>query len=145
LPAKHSSRTSEGGPLEGTWQAQLTSINCETGEPLVTPPPFVSLITFTRSGSIIEQSNSLFLRSIGQGTWQHTGGQSYTSTVTFFRFGFNPSAANPFPFIGTVRITKQIELSLDGNEYTATTQAQFTPVSGSPTTTCLRDVAHRYE
>jgi hypothetical protein len=40
--------------LEGTWQAQLTSINCETGEPLATPPPFVSLITFARGGSVIE-------------------------------------------------------------------------------------------
>ena len=137
--------SSQGGPLEGTWQTQLTFVNCETGEPIATPPPFVSLITFMRGGSVIEQSNSLFLRSIGQGTWQHAGGQSYTSTVTFFRFGFNPSAANPFPFIGTARVTKQIELAADGNEYTATTESLFTPVSGSPTTTCLRDVAHRYE
>ena len=135
---------SQGGRLEGTWQADVTVTNCATGAPIRT---FQSLHTYMRGGSTIDTTSGQFLRSPAHGTWRHVGGQTYTATATFFRFGFDPgNPMNPFPFIGTQRVTKTIELSADGDEYTATTVSEIFDAAGNQIGGgCATDVARRYE
>ena len=135
---------SQGGRLEGTWLADVTVTICATGAPIRTVQ---SLSTYLRGGAALETTSATFLRSPGHGVWRHVGGQSYTTTFTVFRFGFNPGdSANPFPFVGTLRVTKTIELGADGDEYTATTASEIFDANGNLIGTgCATDVARRYE
>jgi len=65
--------------LVGTWLIQVTPRNCATQAPL--SPPFNSLVTFHRGGTITESAGGVAFapgqRSQGHGTWAQEGGQAY--------------------------------------------------------------------
>jgi hypothetical protein len=52
--------------------------------------------------------------SLGQGLWRHTGETNYTAVFRLFRFNRDGT------FAGIEKVTRNIELSDDGNEFTAT-------------------------
>jgi len=70
--------------LEGTWGVLVTLTDCATGNPLPVPP-FRSLMTFARGGSLFESSGGLFFapnqRSVGHGRWTHMQGHTYGQHV----------------------------------------------------------------
>lgn len=98
--------------MEGTWDLRVTLRDCQTGSPLKT---IRALSTFGRSGTLIETYaiEAPSQRSVAQGTWQHSGGRDYTAVLRFFRF--HPDGT----FAETQKVTQRIELSADGNEFTA--------------------------
>lgn len=135
---------SPGGKLEGTWQADVTLRNCQTGDVIRT---FKSLISYVppatpnvRGGSTLEQSNSTFFRSGGQGIWQHEGGPNFSTNFRFFLF--NSSGV----LTGTSDVTKTIVLGPDDNEYTATTASEIRDLNGNLLQAgCATDIARRVE
>jgi hypothetical protein len=81
---------SAASPLIGTWQFKVTLLNCQTGEPLG-PPPFSSLLTFARGGTLAEDTTNpsfaIGQRSPGQGVWEKTSHDVfYARIVAFLKF-----------------------------------------------------------
>ena len=84
--------------LEGVWAVQVTRTDCATGAPL--GPPFLSLVTFVRGGTIVESSGGTSFapgqRSSGHGTWSHEGGNTYTQQmIGLIRFTTLPGPGTP--------------------------------------------------
>ena len=61
----------------------------------------------------------------GLGTWQYLGGRHYVAVFTFFRL--NPDNT----FAGTQKITEDIELSEDADEFTFTGTSEIFDTAGT--------------
>ena len=59
------------------------------------------------------------LRSPSHGVWSHDSGRLYTTAFQFFRFNANGTLA------GRLIVRQEIEVSEDGESYTATSTSQF--------------------
>lgn len=80
------------GRLVGTWEFQVTFVDCETGAPL--GPPFQSLHTYSAEGSVIEQGSRVgppptATRTVGQGIWEREMPGVFHATFSFFTFDAN--------------------------------------------------------
>jgi len=95
--------------LQGVWHVSVAVRNCETGD---TIRVVRALNSFTRDGSMSETAANM-LRGPGVGTWRRLQGNTYTSMFEFFRF--NPDGT----FASTARVTRTIELSEDGRQFTS--------------------------
>src|SRR5262245_44493923 len=96
---------SQARKLEGTWRVLVTIRNCQTGDALGSP--FRSLVAFARGGTRTEVTagSSPALRSPALGTWQYTGGHTYSSVSEAYIF--NPAGV----WIGTQTLRQSIEIS----------------------------------
>jgi hypothetical protein len=79
-------------PLEGVWQITVTLKICGTENPVPGIPPFASLGTFVRGGTVAEDTtNPSFApgqRSPGQGVWWRTSYHVFHErSVAFINFG----------------------------------------------------------
>ena len=123
--------------LEGAWDSQVTSTDCN-GNILLA---FRSFEAFHEGGTltVTGNANSTAPSVPGLGTWQRTPGmRTFTSTLQFFTF--NPDGS----FAGTVKIAGQIHLSADGNSYTGTnTFAVYDPDGNLVFSGCNTEVATR--
>jgi hypothetical protein len=145
LVASTTETSATGKQIEGLWNVEVTILTGSVprcGDP-VPIPPIRSMIMFTRHGQIIETAGPLvgeagFQRlSPGLGTWQRVGRRHYTAAFTFFRINVPPlppppPMVIPFSFAGTQTITEDIELSHDGNSFTATGTSQIVDANGAP-------------
>ena len=119
-------------PLEGVWDVQVTILSAcgPSGIPVNEVP---SMITFTRDGKVIETAGTPLVGPVpvlrgspGLGTWQRRRGRHSTATFTFFRINVPANT-----FAGTQTITEDIELSRDGNEFTATGTSEIRDAGGN--------------
>ena len=71
--------------LEGTWDNQVSIIDCQTGNPITT---FRSLIVFMVGGTLTETTSGTApaLRTPGEGVWRHTTKNNYVFRFKHFRF-----------------------------------------------------------
>ena len=125
--------------MEGTWDVRVTLRDCQTGDPVST---FRALSTFGRGGSLIEVNvdESPGRCRAGQGNWRPVGDRCYSAVLRFFRF--HPDGA----FAETRTVTRRIELSDDGKEFTATASVEvFNPDDGLVQTNCATERARRLE
>jgi hypothetical protein len=99
-------------------------LNCATGATLGT---FQAMFTFNRGGTFWESGTqtSPALRSSSHGLWNYQSNRHYTTRFQFFRFNADGTPA------GRQIVSQQIELSADGNSYTATATAQVLDVGGN--------------
>src|SRR5215211_8346606 len=76
-----------GGRIEGTWDVQVSIINCQTGGVIRT---FPSVGIFMQGGTTIDSTSGLpqSLKTPGQGVWAHTTGDNYV--FRFKSFSFDP-------------------------------------------------------
>jgi len=129
-------RGKEQQPLEGAWDISVTIRSCATGVPLATGRVihmFIDGGTYTEIG---DRAN----RSAGLGTWRHLGGRSYSTRHKFIEY----SATGTFN--GTTVITREIELSKTGDEFTATTTSEnFDANDQLFNTNCATSTATRFE
>ena len=74
--------------LEGTWDAQVTIRNCQTGEAIRT---FASIGTFMSGGTSLDSTSGIpqSLKTPGHGIWSHISGNTYR--FKFKSFSFDPS------------------------------------------------------
>ena len=96
--------------IEGAWISDVSIRDCQTGEVIRTVR---ALNLFIHDGSSTETAVNV-LRTPSVGTWKHLEGQTYASTFTFFRY--NPDGT----FASRAKVTRTIELSEEGNEFTTT-------------------------
>jgi hypothetical protein len=134
---------SEGVPsrngLEGTWNVQVTVLDCQTGAVLRT---FPALFAFAKGGTVTNttagQSPALF--TPGFGVWRHTQGRTYTAVLE--AFVFDPTGV----WIQTHRLTRSIELDGDADEFTDSINLEIFDTSGNLITTgCGTSVATRFK
>jgi len=129
----------DGSPngLEGTWRVQLTVSNCQTGQVLRT---FPALFAFAKGGTltVTTAGQPPALNTTGLGIWEHTKGHSYSAVSEVFIF----SSAGAW--IQTSRLTRAIEVSHDGNQFTDFVALQIFDTSGNQIVTgCGTSVGSR--
>jgi hypothetical protein len=79
-------------------------------------------------------------RSAGLGTWRHLGGRSYATHHEFIEY----DAAGSFN--GTTVLTREIELSENADDFTATTTTEVYNAAGQLiNTVCATSTATRFE
>ncbi len=88
-----------------------------------------SLQTYARGGGFVETSNAVpnTMRGPGHGAWRRAGHRRYDTTELFFRFDPQTGA-----FAGYVKLRSRVELSGDGDSFTAVTVAQALDPNGNP-------------
>jgi len=118
--------------LEGVWDVHVTILGA-CGPSGIPVNEFPSMITFTRDRKVIEVAGTPLLGPVpvlrlspGLGTWQHRQGHHSTAAFTFFRVNVPANT-----FAGTQTITEDIELSGDGNEFTATGTSEVRDAGGN--------------
>jgi len=125
-----------GASLEGAWDSQVTSTDCN-GNILLA---FRSFEAFHQGGTFTGTGNTPNpeLGSPVLGTWQRTGMRTFNAHLQFFTF--NPDGS----FAGTVKIAGQIHLSDHGNSFTGTsTFAVYDPDGNLVFSGCNTEVATR--
>ena len=125
--------------LQGAWRLQLTVLDCQTGQVQRT---FPALATFAKGGTLTlttaGQLPSLF--TPGLGVWRHTEGNKYSAVSE--QFVFSPAGV----WIQTHRLTRAIEVDVDGDEFTDTVALEILDTSGNVIVTgCATSVGSRFK
>lgn len=133
--------------LEGTWRVQVTLKDCTTGAPR---PPFWSLLTFARGGTLTETTNNPAFqpgqRSSGHGTWRRKGHGYEAATEAFIQFSSAPPPPAPSFQRGLQRISQAIEIQDDPDVFTSVASVLFFDAVGNPLATgCATAVGYRAE
>ena len=129
-------RGQEEQGIEGVWDIIVTVRSCATGAALFTGRVIHLFIDGGTLTEIADRAN----RSAGLGTWRHLGGRSYTSHHKFIEY----TAAGSFN--GTTVLTREIELSTNADEFTATTTSEvFNAADQLISTGCATSTATRFE
>ena len=101
-----------------------------------------SMFTFSRGGTFWEAGTQMSpsLRSPSHGVWSHESGRLYTTAFQFFRFNANGTLA------GRLIARQEIEVSEDGESYTATSTSQVLDVNGNViATNCAAGIGTRFQ
>jgi hypothetical protein len=125
--------------LEGSWNLQVTRLNCQTGAIIGTAP---AMLTFMRGGTLMDTGTQISpaLRGVGHGVWHHDSGGHYNVAFQFFRFNADSTLA------GKQVIRQQIVLNHAGTEFTNTSSANVLDVSGNViATNCSTAIGMRFE
>jgi hypothetical protein len=96
--------------LEGTWDINVTVVNCQSGALIRTVR---SLQMFSHDGSVTDTANT-YLRGSGLGSWAHADANNYVANFWFFRY--NPDGT----FKSIAAGLNKYELSGDGSHFTVT-------------------------
>lgn len=131
--------------LEGSWSAQVTVLNCQSGGAIRT---FPRMNTFMQGGTMQEFSAAVApsLRGPGHGVWSYLSERRFSNAiqfsyaVQFFRFNADGS------FAGSVRERRNVEVSRFRNTYNATGTGEIFDANGTLIlTTCSTETATRFE
>jgi len=95
--------------IEGVWNVTVTVTNCQTGAPIRVVR---AIQGFSHDGSFSETA-STYLRGSSVGTWNHDGGENYSSTYWFFRY------TSTGGFASLAYALNREKLADDGNHFTA--------------------------
>jgi hypothetical protein len=145
--------------LVGTWAVDITLRDCATNAPL--GPPFHSLVTFHRGGTLSETTASLAFaigqRTPGHGTWARKGGHTYAQEmIALVLFdtapnlpgtpGFDPTKpVSPGFFAGWVTVSHTVSL-VDADHITSAGTNAFYKNSGELYRSgCSTAVGQRFE
>ena len=129
-------RGKEQQPLEGVWDISITIRSCTTGAALATGRAIQIFIDGGTMTEIADRSN----RSAGLGTWRHLGGRNYATHHKFIEYSVAGS------FNGTTVLTREIELSANADDFTATTTTEVFNAAGQLiNTVCATSTATRFE
>lgn len=133
------SQNGGGGRLEGTWDAQVTIRNCQTGAEIRT---FPSIGTFMSGGTFLDSSSGTpqSLRTPGQGVWSHISGNTYR--LKFKSFSFDAGGN----FTGWTIINHEVSLNSTADAYdSAGTAEVYAPNGNLIFTGCSTTTATRFE
>jgi len=129
-------RGNERQPLEGVWDISVTIRSCTTGAAVGTGRAIQIFIDGGTMTEIADRSN----RSAGLGTWRHLDGHSYATHHEFIEY----DAAGGFN--GTTILTREIELSENADDFTATTTTEVYNTAGQLINiVCATSTATRFE
>jgi hypothetical protein len=131
--------------LEGTWRVQVTIVNCATG---AEGPPFWSLLTFARGGTLTETTANQALpapRTPGHGVWAWTGPSSFFAASEAFLL-FGPGFAPWTQRIEqTIVMTSDDEFDSDARVIFSVTPSHLQPAQNPPPAPgCARARGYRF-
>jgi hypothetical protein len=132
----------DGQTLEGTWVVTVSQEACPNGPAVA--PPFKSLLTFDRGGTMTETTdNPMFfpaVRSPGHGVWSHTGRHTYSADTMAF-VTVNGVLAK------TQKISQTIEIGNDPNQFTTSAASVqfFDPTGTLLVSGCATATGQRFE
>ena len=118
---------------------QLTVRDCQTGQALRT---FPAVFTFAKGGTatVIAAGQLPSLATTGLGAWRHAHAHNYSAATD--AFVFSPAGV----WIQTHRLTRAIEVSIDGDAFTDTVALEIFDTNGNVIVTgCATSVASRLE
>lgn len=127
-----------GFNIVGTWNLQVTFVDCTTGVPLF--PPGQSLVTYASGGTYIEEASGTApsRRYPGLGVWQHTRKRTYA--LAFKSFQYNADGTSN----GKIVVTAETEHNLD-DTLTSVASARFYNSAGDLTATrCVNVTGSRF-
>jgi hypothetical protein len=130
---------SGGGRLEGTWDVQVTRIDCQTGDPIAT---FSELNTFMAGGTMINSSGGIpqAFRTPAHGVWRHTAANNYVFRAKTFNFN-----AQNVPTGWTI-VQHEATLDAKGNSYTSSAIGEiYDPNGVLLLTICATTVGTRFD
>lgn len=109
--------------LHGTWTTTVQLSDAPAGA----PSRFNALDTFLPGGALVVSSSAPnpTSRSLGQGSWNHSGHQNFTSTFVWFRFD---ASGQP---VGTQRVRRAMKLSHDETSFEATDVIEVVSPTGA--------------
>ena len=109
--------------IEGTWDVQVTFVDCTTGVPLF--PPGKSLVSYNQGGTYIEEASGTppSRRYPGLGVWQHVRARTYA--VAFKIFQYNADGTSN----GRIVVNAEVEYNLD-DTLTSTAVARIYNAAG---------------
>jgi hypothetical protein len=118
-------RSTQASKIEGVWDVTATFVDCNTGQETGTARRSMNMFIQGGAlyGTIPAQAQP---RDPSLGTWRHLRGRRYRAVMTFFLFNPDGSIA------GTRKIMREIELSMDENEFTATATFENFDLEGNP-------------
>jgi hypothetical protein len=123
------SQRSDNPGIEGTWRVTVTQKVCATG--VLIGPPFRSLLTFARGGTMTgTTASSAFLpgqRSGDYGVWSPAAGHSYSATEEAFVIFSGGSFTQ-----GWQTISHSITPTNSGNGFNDVASIQFYDGNGNP-------------
>lgn len=123
--------------LEGTWRVEVTLRNCLTGEPV--QPPFPALASFARGGTVTTADGGLSpaVRGTGLGAWWRVPDGAFAAVTEAFLF-------NGGVRTGTQRITQEIDVTPDGEEFNANVTSEIQNITGNVIATgCATSIGRR--
>ncbi len=129
-------RAESRSQLVGTWQVQVTQVDCQSGNPL--GPPFTSLLTFAQGGTMNEDtSNPAFghgQRGGGQGMWTNSGQSTYSAkSVAFIKYTTQPNQKTHDPGFeaGQQTISQNITFDDQSGQWISTASVTFTDANSN--------------
>jgi hypothetical protein len=129
-------RGQEEQGIEGVWDISVTGRSCATGAALFTGRVIHMFIDGGTLTEIADRAN----RSAGLGTWRHLEGGSYAAVHKWIEY----TAAGGDN--GTMVVTREIELSKNGDKFTAkATSEAFNAAGQLISTGCATSTATRFE
>lgn len=127
-----------GGGIVGTWDLQVTFVDCTTGVPLL--PPGRSLVSYNRGGTYIEEASGVppSRRYPGLGVWQHRRARTYALAFKIFQYNADGTSN------GRIVVNAETEHNLD-DTLTSTAVARFYNAAGDLTVSrCVNSVGTRF-
>ena len=122
--------------LEGVWDISVTVRSCATGAVLATG----RVIQMFSDGGTMTEIADRANRSAGLGTWRHLEGGSYAAVHRWIEY----TAAGGDN--GTMVVTREIELSKNGDKFTANATSEVFNAAGQLISTgCATSTATRFE
>lgn len=122
--------------LVGTWQVQVTQVDCSSGTPL--GPSFTSMLTFAADGTMAEEtSNPAFgkgQRAAGQGRWNSTSQSTYAATsFALIKYTTPPNQKkhNPGFNAGQQTISQNITFDTGSGTWSSTASVWFADQGGN--------------
>ena len=117
-------KSAEPGTPVGVWDMVITFRDCTTADVIRTRP---GIMTFMSAGIMQEfgTGSAPNDRSDAQGVWRHEMGRNYSSTSKFYRFAADGT------FIGSNKLYRSVELSLDGSSISADVYAEIYNAAGT--------------
>jgi hypothetical protein len=129
-------RGQEEQGIEGVWDISVTVRSCATGAALFTGRVIHMFIDGGSLTEIADRAN----RSTGLGTWHYLGGHSYASVQKWIEY----TAAGGDN--GTGVVTREIELSENGDTFAAKSTSEVFNAAGQLISTgCATSTATRFE
>jgi len=126
--------------IEGVWDVMVTIRDCQTGNPVNPPVTVRARNMFIRGGTLTELNarGNPSLRNPSFGTWHMDNDGTYAAVFRYSRF--NPDGT----FSQTVKVTRQIRLSRNGDAFAANAFVEvFDPSDVLVQTGCATEAATR--
>lgn len=127
--------------IVGTWDMQVTFVDCTTGAPLFPQlPPGKSLVSYNQGGTYIEEASGTppSRRYPGLGVWRHIRERSYALAFKVFQYNADGTSN------GRIVVNAEVEHNLE-DTLTSTAVARFYNAAGDLTVSrCVNSVGTRF-